>query len=140
MALNGFSVLAWVKPDSSLLHGLTEDTQKEMIAELLKDFQCLLGCRWNMDIHITCIEGVQYAFGINNRITASEKTITNAIGLLAEHVAFLRGTASNSAEELARFKECKRKWKVPDEVSTTSYGWEAVGQAGTSNPTKRRHF
>lgn len=141
MAHNGFSVLAWVKTDSALLWDVTTEEAKEKIVEqLLKDFNCLIGCRWNMDMHLTTIDGHRYAYGINTRITASDKTISNAIGELSNHVGFLRGTANNSAEELANYKVCKEKWKVPEDVSTSSYGWAQQEQAETSALTKRKRF
>lgn len=140
MALNGFSVLAWVKPDSPLVLNVSEDARHRIEQQLLLDFNCLLGCRWNMDMHLTTVDDIRYSFGINPRITASERTISNAIGTLTNHVAFLRGTANHTAEDLARFKICKEKWSVPDEVSTTTYGWEAVGPQETSPSNKRRRF
>lgn len=140
MATNGFSVLAWVKPDSPLIRDVSDDAKARIEQQLLQDFTCLLGCRWNMDVHITSIDDVKYAFGINPRITASERTISNAIGTLSNHVQFLRGTANSTAEELARYKICKEKWNVPDEVSSSTYGWDPAEPQGTSNLAKRRRF
>nr|WOP79078.1 nonstructural protein 3 [Canary chaphamaparvovirus 2] len=141
MTHNGFTVLAWVKPDSPLIweqhHDVDIDTKTE---ELLQDFNCLLGVRWNMDMHLVTIDGSRYAFGINTRITASEKTIANAIGDLNNHVGFLRGTANNTAEDLARFKVCKEKWRVPEEVSSSTYGWETPAHPETSQSLKRKRF
>lgn len=140
MAMNGFSVLAWVKPDSPLVCNVSEEARQRIEQQLLLDFNCLLGCRWNMDMHLTTIDDVRYAFGLNTRITASERTISNAIGTLTNHVAFLRGTANNTAEELARYKSCKEKWNVPEEVSSSSYGWEPTAHQETSASVKRRRF
>lgn len=141
MAHSGFTVLAWVKPDSPLLWDEHDESKiQEIIDTLLGDFNCLLGIRWNMDMHLVTVNGTRYAFGINTRITASEKTITNAIGNLTDHVMFLRGTANNTAEDLARYKTCKEKWKVPEEVSSSSYGWEAPGHPETSTSIKRKRF
>lgn len=86
------------------------------------------------------IRGCQYAFGINNRITVADRTIRTAIGDLAQHVEFLRGTAQASAEDLANYKECKKKWKVPDQVTDSGSGWEPQEQAGTSSGTKRKRY
>lgn len=141
MAHTGFTVLAWVKPESPLIwechHEADIDTKTD---ELLGDFNCLIGVRWNMDMHLVTIDGTRYAFGINTRITASEKTIANAIGDLTNHVDFLRGTANNSAEDLARYKKCKDKWKVPTEVSSSSYGWETQAPPETSRSSKLKRF
>lgn len=93
-----------------------------------------------MDMHLVTIEGVRYAFGINTRITASEKTIANAIGNLTDHVGFLRGTANNSAEDLARYKTCKEKWKVPEEVSSSSFGWDPQAHQETLKGAKQKRF
>lgn len=144
MAHNGFTVLIWVKPEAVALwdHPAGDpDATENVIEEYLKDAACLLGIRWNMDIHLTTIEGNRYAFGINTRITVSEKTISNALGDLSHHVGFLRGTANNTAEDLARYKKCKEKWKVPEEVSTSSYGWEpAVHPETSKGPKQKRYF
>lgn len=141
MAHNGFTVLAWVKTDSTMLWDLTDEVEiNKTIETLLGDFNCLLGVRWNMDMHLVTIDGVRYAYGINTRITASEKTIANAVGELTNHVGFLRGTANNSAEELARYKTCKEKWKVPEEVSSSTFGWEPQGHQETSRDIKRKRY
>lgn len=139
MAHNGFTVLAWVKPECiwDVHHEVDIDTKTD---ELLQDFMCLIGVRWNMDMHLVTINGTRYAFGINTRITASERTISNAIGDLSNYVDFLRGTANHSAEDLARFKTCKEKWKVPDDVSTSSSGWEPQGHPETSRPNKLKRY
>lgn len=140
MALNGFSVLAWVKPDCAILWDVDDAARESIINDLLSDFCILIGCRWNMDMHQLTIRGTKYAFGVNSRITASERTITNAIGDLSNHVDFLRGTTSNSPEDLARFKECKEKWKVPTEVSSSSSGWDPPARPETLTKTKLRRL
>lgn len=140
MAFTGFSVLAWVKDDSTLLTGVSEEAGERIRRQLLRDFCCLLNCRWNMEVTIRQHDGVMYAFGINTRITASEKTINNAIGLLSNHVGFIRSTSNTEFEHLAEFKVCKEKWKVPDQVSEPSYGWDRTEQAETATQNKRKRF
>lgn len=143
MAHNGFTVLIWVKNDAIGLWDQPAgdpDSVDHIIEEYLKDAACLIGIRWNMDVHLLTIEGQRYAFGINTRITVSEKTISNALGDLGNNVGFLRGTANNTAEDLARYKKCKEKWKVPDEVSTSSYGWEPQGHPETSKAAKQKRY
>lgn len=136
----GFSVLAWVKPDSPLLRDVTNEAAEKITTQLLQDFRCLLSCRWNMDLTIAEYEGSRYAFGINTRITASERTIKNAIGDLHQHVDFIRSTASINFEDLARYKSCRVKWNVPDQVTEGSYGWGAAEPPETSQGAKRKRF
>lgn len=137
---SGFSVLAWVREDSSFLHDIEGVAKERMQRDLLSDFCTLLSFRWTMDVSIVTINSHLYAFGINPRITASERTIRHAIGDLTNHVDILRGTTSASAEDLVRYKECKKKWKVPDAVSDTGSGWERPEPAGTSTAIKRLRF
>lgn len=137
---NGFSILAWVKDDSPLVEGHDGIARERIERDLLHDFCTLLSFRWTMDVNITCIEGTLYAFGTNPRITVSEATVRRAIGELSNHLDVLRGSVSTTADDLARYRACKRKWKVPDVTSDTGYGWERQEQAGTSTPTKRPRF
>lgn len=136
----GFSVLAWVKEDSSFLHDLDPVAKERMQRELLSDFCILLAYRWTMDVNVITMHNTIYAFGINPRITASERTIKHAVGDLANHIDILRGTTSASAEDLVRYKECKRKWKVPDTVTDTGFGWDRQERAETSTAIKRLRF
>lgn len=140
MAFTGFSVLAWVKPESSLMTGVSEQSAVNIEQQLLRDFVCLLSVRWNMEMQIVTVDGNRYAYGTNARITASERTIANAIGELNEHVGFIRSVASVAAEDLARYRQCRLKWKVPDLVSDSTYGAAQSDVPETSQPYKRKRF
>lgn len=118
----------------------TEEAKIRIIKQLLSDFNTLLGMRWNMDMTLSQINGIWYAYGNNTRITVSNATIRNAIGDLYDHVDFLRGNSHSSAEELANFKTCKEKWRVPEQVTDSSFGWEPNQQAVTSHGSKRPRF
>lgn len=137
---SGFSVLAWVKDNSPLLVDLTGVARERVERDLLTDFCTLLNFRWTMDVNITNLEGQLYAFGVNPRITASDRTIRAAVGELANHIDCLRGTISASAEDLARYRLCKQKWKVPDVASDTGSGWGQLERAETSQASKRARF
>lgn len=138
----GFTVLAWVNEDSSLLQNVSEEAAVRIRKQLLQDFCCLLSVRWTFDVTLVEHDGVKYAYGCNTRITASYNTIKNAIGDLSNHVEFLRGHANASYEQLADYKLCRMKWKVPDNVTEdrTSYGWGDSERAETSQPYKRKRF
>lgn len=138
--VNGFSVLAWVKPESSMLAGVSEQSAESITQQLLRDFVCLLSVRWNMELQILTIDGNKYAYGVNTRITASERTITNAIGELSEHIGFIRSLASISAEDLANYRLCRLKWRVPDQVTDSTYGAGGSEPQETSQPYKRKRF
>lgn len=140
MSYSGFSVLAWVRDDTSLLEGVTEHAADQVIQQLLKDFICLLSVRWNMELQVVTVNGVKYAYGCNTRITASERTIRNAIGDLAAHVDFIRSTASVGAEDLANYRSCKLKWNVPETVTDSTYGSGGSEPQETSQPFKRKRF
>lgn len=140
MAYSGFSVLAWVRDDSALTNGVSETAAENIHQQLLRDFVCLLSVRWNMELNIVTIDGTKYAFGSNTRITASERTIRNAIGELAEHVDFIRSVATVSAEDLAHYRLCRQKWKVPEIVTDSTYGSGGTEPPETSQPYKRKRF
>lgn len=135
---NGFSVLAWVRPDSSLIADVSDDTAKRIKEQLLNDFNILLSVRWNMEMQKLNIDGHDYAYGTNTRITVSNRTISNAIGELHNHVEFLRGQAKSTAYDLANYRQCQLKWKVPDVVSDTTYGSEGSELPATSMFLKRK--
>lgn len=135
---NGFTVLAWVNPDSPMIDGLGRDACLEMKKALLEDFKVLIGTRWTMDVVLIHKDYEVFAFGHNPRITVGEGTIRNALGELQEHVHFSKGTASNSADDLIAFKQCKDKWKVPEVVTTSTTGWPESQQASTSFSLKRK--
>lgn len=138
--MSGFSVLAYANPDSTLLLGVSDDARGRIERQLLNDFCCLVNVRWGMNCTIMEYEGTKYAYGNNPRFTASEKTIRNAIGDLSNHVSIVRSTANVDFEQLAEYKTCKMKWKVPDVVSESSTGWGATAQEEASPLLKRKRF
>lgn len=123
-----------------MLADVPEEAADRISTQLLLDFCTLLSFRWTMEVTLINIRGCQYAFGVNQRITVADRTIRAAIGDLSNHVEFLRGTAQATPEDLANYKECKKKWKVPDQVTESASGWDATEQAGTSSGAKRKRF
>lgn len=136
----GFSVLAWVKDECKLTENLDGVARERVERDLLSDFCTLLNFRWTMDVSLVTLDGQLYAFGVNPRITVSERTVRAAIGELSNHIDILRGSVSATADDLARYRACKRKWKVPDVTSDTGSGWERPEPAGTSMLNKRPRF
>lgn len=137
---NGFSILLWVKQSCALTEGVSEEAAERVSRSLLQDACTLISMRWTMDVTIQEIQGGLYAFGSNTRITAGERTIRNALGDLSQHLGILRGTSHSSAEDLVRYKTCKEKWKVPENVTESSSGWEPPERPETSPTHKRRRF
>ncbi|UNS41164.1 hypothetical protein [Psittaciform chaphamaparvovirus 3] len=138
---NGFSVLAWVREDSPLiLTEFDEDARARLRRQLLLDFCTLLGIRWNLDMNMLTINGAHYAYGCCGRFTVSDRTIRNAIGDLTEHVDFTRGSPQHTADQLADFKACKEKWRVPEQVTESASGWDPQEPATTSTGSKRKRF
>lgn len=140
MSFQGFSVLAWVRHDAPMLDGVSEQAAENISQQLLRDFICLLGVRWNMELQIVTIDGTKYAYGSNTRITASERTIKNAIGDLFENVDFIRSTSAINSEDLARYRVCRLKWKVPETVTESSYGVGVSEPQETFPQAKRKRF
>lgn len=136
---NGFTVLAWVRDDSSFIAELDE-ARERMEKQLLADFNTLIGVRWNMDMQLIKRHERWYAYGHNNRISVGVSTIRNAIGDLSKHIEFIRGTQHSTLDCLIDYKLCKEKWKVPDQVTESSIGWEATTQPGTSAMSKRPRY
>lgn len=140
---NGFTVLAWVKPNASILKRQSDQNEETLLAlqkQLLLDFCTLIGVRWNMEVTLHNIGGIPYAFGKNNRFMVSDRTIANAIGGLINHLEFLKGSTENTVEDLERYKSCKEKWNVPDQVTESTSGWDPQEPAGTSTASKRKRF
>lgn len=138
--LGGFSVLCWVEPTSSLLANLNAKSKTEMEQKLLEDVCTLWGMRWNMDIRIECIDDKYFAYGSNGRFMVGERTLTKALGDLADHVQFMKGGPNTTSKELANYKLCRDKWNVPVQVSDTIGGWETQTLQGTSIQPKQKRY
>lgn len=141
----GFSLLLWVKPESTLLcpETLSEDYDRDSDGSahsLLSDACTLLGMRWNVEFTISDHEGGKYAFGVVSRFTVSNPTIERALGDLIEHISFIRGNSANTFFELVRYKTCREKWKVKDQSTDSYSGPDETVRPSTSTGTKRRHF
>nr|WQF62313.1 MAG: hypothetical protein [Pigeon-associated parvo-like virus] len=136
----GFSIFAWVKEDSPLLDGLSDDTRDTMRREILKDAKVLWGVKWNLQFDEFQFEGRPYIYASTNRFTASNATIAAALGGLLSHVEFIRSAPDIAAEHLYDFNKAKRKWKVEERAMESSSGWGEQEPAGTSRPFKRPRY
>lgn len=137
----GFSLLAFVKSESSLLQDLVPDTTpyNDMCKEILKDVQCMWGVRWTTDFTLLQVEGKWFLHGNNNRFTVSNNTIRAALGRLAQHVDFVRSSANIGADDLIKYQKCLDKWGVEQNLTSTS-GWDEQEQASTSIIGKRKRY
>ncbi|UOH27065.1 nonstructural protein 3 [Galliform chaphamaparvovirus 13] len=106
--------------------------------DLLRDASVLLSVRWNMEVIVSVYNDDVYAYGVNTRFNVGQRTIENALGDLTEHVDFLRSAAGHSLEDLVAFVQCKAKWRVPEQVTESSSGWEARDVPETSGPGNKR--
>ncbi|UOH27033.1 nonstructural protein 3 [Galliform chaphamaparvovirus 6] len=142
----GFTILLWVKSASPLLQTSAPNQQhaqsmrEEIERTLLSDACCLLSVRWQMECSVKQAGDNLYAFGYNNRFNVSQQTVINALGTLSAHLDFIRSGATVTFEDLARFRECKEKWQVPEDVTTSTYGLEQSGPPETSRAAKRLRF
>lgn len=141
----GFSLLLWVNPDSTLICtetlSDTHDSDSDRTGRgLLSDACVLLGMRWGLEFTISDYGGTSFGFGVITRFTVSNSTITRALGDLADHISFLRGNAHHTFQELVRYKECKEKWHVPDQVTESYSGQEDTARPQTSTGHKRQRY
>lgn len=139
--LPGFSLIVWVKEDSTLIQNVSDNNRDIIIREILGDVETLIGHRWNLDVIIQSIQGTTYAYTNNTRFNVSGQTLKNALGDLTDHVEFQKGSCNCSAEQLVRYRMTKLKWKVPDQVTDPSIsGWGEREQEQTSHPSKRKRY
>lgn len=118
----GCTILLWVADDSWRLEGLDEDSRDAKAKELLEDAVILLSGRWSMDSSYLESNGKLYAHLVCPRFTIGPATIIRALGNLGGTVHVHRGGPADSAKQLVRYIECKRKYEVPDVVSGDSSG------------------
>lgn len=119
---NGFTLLLWANPSSPAFEGLQGEAYERQEKTFLEDATCLLGCRWGIEFSYTTVSGVLYAFGTCSRFTISAGTLGRALGSLAPHISFNRGSVAETHERLIQYKICKERWNVPEIVTEGSYG------------------
>lgn len=140
MASLGFSILLYVRDDSTVVQDLSLDSRDAMEKELLDDAKILIGGKYGMDMtDHTGQRSKRYAYGINPRLTPANHTIRTALGNLANHVDFIRGNTHQTPEDLIRYKEAKERWKV-EEPDSTGSGAAEPGPAWTSTSSKRTRY
>lgn len=100
----------------------THPTEEDKEEELLLDACTLLGVRWGMQLGLHRMGSNVWAYGTNTRFHVSDNTLQNALGGLSLHVHFLKGNVEHSLADLVRFEECKRKWGVPNQVTSQDAG------------------
>lgn len=143
----GFSVLLWTKPESPMLTTIclpnqtaTIEAKQTVERQLLTEAAILLSVRWSFDVKVQLYNDTYYAFGVNPRFTVGNNTLRNALGELTEHIEFMKAGTSATFEDLCLFQECKRKWRVPDNVTESTSGWEQQEPGQTSRGSKRARF
>lgn len=129
----GCTILAWVNPSSDRIPGcggtsssdgnnIDDRARIDTIKELLQDAAILWGTRWSIDFTWHTSDSVLYIYGICGRLTIGVQTFERALGDLANHVHFYRGGPHDSWEQLVRYRNCIRKWNVPDAVTESTSG------------------
>lgn len=140
----GFSLLAWVDPDSPLLMGLDPRTEahSDMQKTILHDVQALWGIRWGIDMTMITIQDQIFIHGNNSRFHVSNDTIRKALGDLAEHIKWIRSTPNIGPEDLVKYKEALKKWNVETETQDTSStsGTVQRERPGTSRDSRYRPY
>lgn len=133
----GFSFVAWVKPDSTVIEGLSTCTATELIKSLLSDVQTLIGVRWNIDVIVFENDQTWYAYGNTNRFNISTETLKRALGSLTAHVEIYKGSVHHTADQLINYKRCLDKWDVPEILRDTTTGYAEKVLEETSSGRKR---
>lgn len=111
-----------------------------MERELLADIACLIGVRWSMDMQTLTIDNKLCVYGVNTRFTVSLDTLIKALGNAIDHVHLQRGGPGADADQLMRYYQAKRKWKVEERVTESTSGWAESERPGTSQPPKLRRY
>lgn len=129
----------WVKEQSTMLQGLRDGAQQAMTKELLQDAATLITCRWHIDPFFQNIGGTEYVYFNNARFNVGANTIRAALGTITDHVDFQKSSVNTTIEQAVRYRECKLKWQVPDQITDGStYGWAGQEQESTSTMAKRK--
>lgn len=139
----GFSLLAWVDPESPLLMGLDPRTEAhtQMQRTILEDVQALWGIRWGIDFTMLTINDQICVHGNNTRFQVSNTTIKAALGDLAEHIKWIRSTPNIGPEDLLKYREAMKKWNVEESTDTSSTsGAGRPEHPGTSKDRKYRPY
>lgn len=92
-----------------------------------------------MEFQLLQENGTYYIFGSTSRFIAGKERIRSALGELAEHIEFMRGSSANIAKDLIDYMAACRKWKVPENTESSS-GWGSDTQEGTSSGKKRKTY
>lgn len=121
---NGCSLLVWVDTEtlsdsSTTMEGGESHSETK---PMLEDAVCLLGTRWGIDFTYMEHGGVLYAFGTQPRYPIGIATISRALGDLAAHIKVHRGGPHDTALQLIKYQECRRKYNVPETVHEDTYG------------------
>ncbi|QMI57828.1 hypothetical protein [Chestnut teal chaphamaparvovirus 1] len=119
---NGFTLLAWVDPNTWRFEGMDEEQRNDREKELLDDCVTLLCGRWSMESSIVEDSGTPYAFFVCPRFVVSTATLSRALGDLAEAIKFHRGGPTDNYKLLINYKKCLVKYNVPEKVSEGSFG------------------
>ncbi|QMI57836.1 hypothetical protein [Chestnut teal chaphamaparvovirus 3] len=137
---NGCTILLWADDASWRLEGMEGTARDDKKKEFVDDAVLLLSIRWNLEPHIVESKGVLYGFLVCPRFNIGSQTIKRALGALHDSIEFHRGSGTDTATNLIRYIECKKKYQVPDIVSEGSSGDQEMGQTsgGFWQQTKRQ--
>ena len=128
----GFSLLIWedplrcpedplICPESQELVGEEENVPGSgdpatTLPQHLADASCLIACRWNLNVEQYYVGGRWYLWVVCTRFTIGNETIRRALGDLTEYVSFQRGGPNQDHNTAIRYKECREKWGVPQQI------------------------
>lgn len=122
-----------------MLQGLSDGAKHSMTKELLSDAATLISSRWHIDPHFQNIGGTEYLYFNNTRFNVGQATIKAALGNMIDHIDFQKSSVNTTIEQAERYRLCKLKWQVPDQITDHStYGWAGQEQESTSTTLKRK--
>lgn len=110
--------------------------------DLTSDCAILVGGRWGGRVSNISVPSGDYVFFATTGFAPSVGTCIKALGDLGIYFGVVRGNPDASAESLVKYLECRRRWNVPEDLSSTgSDGTSGPGpdskSAQTFNPGKR---
>lgn len=88
-----------------------------LLPDLLMDAKCLLLGRWGgISVEEHQYKGQWYLWVVCTRFSVGDETIRRAFGDLTQHISFQKGAPSSDFNTAVRYKLCRERWGVPQQI------------------------